>query len=224
MDELPNINKRIKILIETYSGGNVAEFVKLSGISSHQVLNRIFNKDSRSGKYPNPSGHILTCIQIAFPDVNPNWLLNGEGKMLKKDSNDNNNINYHEVPMLPISAKAGRLSDFIVSVKETDCEKIIVPIKNVDMAMNISGDSMAPEYPNGCRILLKKIKETDFIEWGRDYVLDTTNGPVFKRLTQGSSGSVKCISLNESSIYAPFEVPYSEIFGIYRVLFSMSDK
>lgn len=34
---------------------------------------------------------------------------------------------------------------------------------------------MAPEYPSGSRILIKRIDEKAFIEWGRVYVLDTMN-------------------------------------------------
>lgn len=88
--ELPKITKRIKVLIDEYSNGNVADFVRLTGISSHQVLNRIFSIDPRSKKYPNPSGNILTSIQMSLPEVNYSWLLSGEGSMLVSDSDIKN--------------------------------------------------------------------------------------------------------------------------------------
>ncbi|WP_297627918.1 S24 family peptidase, partial [uncultured Rikenella sp.] len=97
-----------------------------------------------------------------------------------------------------ISAQGGPLNDFVTSVKREDCEKIASPIRGVDFAMSVSGDSMAPEYPSGCKILVKKIDEKAFIEWGRVYVLDTCNGSVVKKIMPGDrDGQVRCVSIND---------------------------
>ena len=82
----------------------------------------------------------------------------------------------HLIPLLPVSAQGGSFNDFVVSIKESSCEKIISPIKGADYAMSVSGESMAPEYPSGSQILIKRINEKAFIDWGRVYVLDTCNG------------------------------------------------
>lgn len=130
------------------------------------------------------------------------------------------------VLLLPISAQGGSLSDFVVSVKGSDCETIISPIKDVDFAITVAGESMAPEYPSGSQILIKKIDEKIFIEWGKAYVLDTCNGCVVKIITQSKKdGYLKCLSINaDQRRYAPFEVPINEVYGIYRVLLCMSLK
>lgn len=94
-----------------------------------------------------------------------------------------NEMEYTRVPLLPISAQGGSLNDFVVSVSLQDCEKIISPIKGADIAITISGDSMADEYPNGSIVLAKRINERAFIDWGKVYVLDTCNGVVVKTLT-----------------------------------------
>lgn len=84
---------------------------------------------------------------------------------------------------------------------------------------------MAPEYPNGSRLLIKRINEKAFIEWGKTYVLDTCNGSVIKRIVPSAKeGFVKCLSINTDPIYAPFEVALSDIYGIYKVLLCMSIK
>lgn len=67
-------------------------------------------------------------------------------------------------------------------MKGSDCERVISPIKGADFAITVAGDSMAPEYPEGAKILIKKINEEAFIEWGKVYVLDTCNGTVVKKL------------------------------------------
>jgi DNA-binding XRE family transcriptional regulator/SOS-response transcriptional repressor LexA len=127
------------------------------------------------------------------------------------------------VPLLPIAARGGTLNDFVMSVKSVDCEKIISPITGIDFAITVTGDSMAPEYPHGSRILIKKINEKAFIDWGRVYVLDTCNGTVIKKIMPGSKEDrVQCQSLNEA--YPPFEICFNDMFGMYRVLMLLAEK
>lgn len=127
------------------------------------------------------------------------------------------------VPLIPISAQGGTLNDFTMSVMEYDCEKVISPIKDAELAITISGDSMYPEYPSGSQVLIKKINERAFIDWGRVYVLDTCNGIVIKRLFPSEKdGCVCCKSINPE--YPPFEVNLEDVFGVYRVMLCMSIK
>ncbi|QNK63978.1 S24 family peptidase [Pedobacter sp. PAMC26386] len=82
MEILPPINQRVKDLINYYSNGVVRVFAdKLESISQ-QTLNRLFNIDTRTKKYPVPTTDILVAITNMFVDVNPRWLLNGNGEML----------------------------------------------------------------------------------------------------------------------------------------------
>ena len=163
-------------------------------------------------------------ILSEYPELNQNWLLTGEGSMLKSAPSIGSE-DADSVPLLPISAQGGSLNDFAVSVKNGDCEQIISPIKGVDFAITVSGDSMAPEYPNGSQILIKKINEKAFIDWGRVYVLDTCNGVVVKTLAPSEKdGYVKCMSINPDPKYAPFEIAFDDIHGVYRVMMCMSVK
>lgn len=133
----------------------------------------------------------------------------------------------HTVMMLPISAQAGTLNDFIVSVKDNDTERIISPVKGADFAITVTGDSMAPEFSNGSQILIKKINHNSFIEWGKVYVLDTTNGIVLKIINECKENvdCLVCTSINsDQERYAPFKVPKSDIIGMYRVMLCMSMK
>lgn len=129
------------------------------------------------------------------------------------------------VPLIPISAQGGSLNEFVVSIKGSECERIISPINGVDFAIQVSGDSMAPEYPNGSRVFIKKINERAFIEWGKTYVLDTCNGTVIKTLVPSEKPEcVKCISINPDPMYAPFEICLEDVYGMYKVLLCMSVK
>lgn len=178
----------------------------------------------------------INSIVSHYPDLNTDWLMTGNGPMLKENLEESvkkieKNIDALTVPLLPISAQGGRLDDFVTSVKQEDCEKLISPIQGADFAITVSGESMAPEYPSGSKILIKKINEKSFIEWGRCYVLDTCNGTVIKKLDAPTEPDphcgmdyVTCISVNPNPIYKPFRVPTSDIYGIYRVLMMLTEK
>ena len=165
-----------------------------------------------------------------YSEFNVEWLLHDEGEMLNQpDSIEqmqaDNIAESIFVPLLPLCAQGGTLDDFVVSVKNNDCEKVISPIKGADFAITVSGDSMAPEYPSGAQILIKRIDEKAFIEWGKVYVLDTCNGTVIKTISPSSrDGYLKCISINPDPKYASFEISLDDIFGVYRVLMCMSVK
>lgn len=170
-----------------------------------------------------PSVDKFQSIISAFPDINPDWLLTGSGEMYADRPSTTENKDAQLVPLLPVAAQGGTLNDFVVSVKASECEKIISPIRGVDYAMTISGDSMSPEYPSGAHILIKKINEKAFIDWGRVYVLDTCNGTVIKQLFPSDNpDTLLCKSINPN--YPPFEVSYADIYGVYRVLMCMSLK
>lgn len=181
----------------------------------------------------------LKKISEVYPELNIAWLKSGVGVMLNngeseetlytpKEEQSQTNVAEEAaktVLLLPVSAQGGSLNDFVVSVKENDCEKVVSPIRGVDFAMTVSGDSMSPEYPNGSRIFIKRINERAFIEWGKVYVLDTCNGTVIKILVPAEKeGYVKCVSINQDPIFAPFEVALEDIYGVYKVLICMSVK
>lgn len=126
------------------------------------------------------------------------------------------------VLVIPYGARGGTIGDFLEGVHEYDCEKITSPIKGADYAMEVTGDSMSPEYPSGSRVLIKKVNPV-FIEWNEVYVLDTPNGAVIKRIRKTDDPEfVECVSINPA--YQPYTVPVNFVRGWYRVLMVMSLK
>ena len=166
--------------------------------------------------------------------INLSWLLTGEGEMLttdapvieqrKQESEENEG---KLIPLLPLSAEGGSLDGFDnLGVSLPDCEVIYSPIKDADMAITVSGKSMEPDYPEGCRVVVKRINHALFIEWGREYVLDTINGIVLKTLEPSDDPNfIRCTSLNpDQRRYAPFEIPKESVRGVYRVHLMMGRK
>ena len=176
-----------------------------------------------------------TKIANKCPELNMDWLLTGEGEMLKNSepvqvdfgssSTDQSDQLFHTVPLVPTSAQGGPLNDFVTSIKENECERIVSPVKYADLAITVAGDSMAPEFPSGCQILIKRINEKAFIEWGKVYVLDTCNGTVIKEVHRGKDDDeIECYSINPDPKFQPFSVKFADIFGMYRVIMCMSLK
>lgn len=222
---MSTVKDRVKKFLEYLDLGQLA-FENETGLSRGFVNKIGYNISEKS----------IERIAKRYPELNIAWLKSGVGEMLitgdsegtletPGDSETSEEITAKLIPLLPIAAQGGSLNDFVVSVKESDCEKVVSPIRGADFAIPISGDSMAPEYPNGSQIFIKRINERAFIEWGKVYVLDTCNGVVVKILVPSQKeGYVRCVSINTDPIFAPFEIAWEDINGVYRVLLCMSVK
>ena len=85
LDGLPDINFRIKKIIDEQFNGNVRKFSKHIGLNDSSRINRLFNKDTRYNNYPSPSLDVIVLISRAL-NCSTDYLINGEEKK------DNNNI------------------------------------------------------------------------------------------------------------------------------------
>lgn len=74
--DLPDINKRIRFLIDKHASGRINRFADMCGMSSAYKLNRLFLEDKRSGKVPVASIDIVLDIANTFK-IDMNWLLLG---------------------------------------------------------------------------------------------------------------------------------------------------
>lgn len=174
-------------------------------------------------------GHFYNCqnltrkvariIEERYPDIDTNWLATGEGSMYRNENNKGKkeDVAAFRVPILPIAAQGGTPNDFDSQVKQYDCEMVLSPVRDVNLAICINGDSMSPEYPNGSRVFVQKVNEQSFIEWGCTYVLDTVNGAIIKNVLPCTSDETKIICHSVNPNFADFQVAKSDIRAWYRV-------
>ena len=150
------------------------------------------------------------------------WNLDGLVKKSIEETVDRYSENEpNSVPLLPIFAQAGSLTGWSEGVEEVKCERVISPVKDVDMAVHIYGESMYPDIPNGSVVYVRRVSGR-IIDFGHAYILDTVDGPVLKYLTPGSDDEhVRCQSANHDPKYAPFEVLKEDILGMYKVVMCM---
>lgn len=150
---------------------------------------------------------LRTKIEEVFPDY----------KMLYDEPEPEPNT----VPLLPIFAQAGHLTEWSEGIEEAKCERVISPVKGIDMAIHIYGESMSPDIPNGSVCYVRRVTGK-VIDYGRAYILDTVDGPVVKYLRPGSDDNhLLCQSANSDPKFAPYEVEKSDILGMYRVVMCM---
>ena len=123
----------------------------------------------------------------------------------------------HTVPIVPYAVRGGALQGFSEGVEEWECERITSPVRGAELAFEVTGDSMAPGFPAGARVLLKRVKSV--IAWGEVHVIDTVDGPVLKRIDQGENGTF--ILRSDNPAYQPIVVTRDEIRGVWRVLLRM---
>ena len=202
---------RLYMRANALSESDMAKVLGISQAGVNKCLKRGFGKASAK-KWAETFG-----FNVVF-------LTTGEGQLMKTVEKEPQQ-EVSTVPLLPIFAQAGHLTGWSDGVSEVECERVISPVKDIDMAVHIYGESMYPDIPNGSVVYVRRIDPNVFVEWGKAYILDTVNGPLLKYLAPGSDEErVKCISANHDARYAPFEVAKRDILGVYRVVMCMSMK
>lgn len=207
---------RISTIVEKFGNGKNTVFASLIGVSEANVRN-----------YKNgvmPKADFLEKIARSF-DININWLLTGEGNMLRTEPEKENIPVAHPsdsptegIPLIPISAMAGAFTGEH-TVLEYECERFVVPtFKGAEFLISVKGSSMYPKYNSGDIVACKRLPmDNIFFQWNKVYVLDTDQGPLIKRVKPGSDKEhVLIVSDNER--YEPFELPLDRIYHVALVI------
>ena len=189
---------RTRGVIKTYQ-----DFAKLLGVSKNSI------SAAKNGQESYLTDSLMAKIESALHYYG--------------DSPTPSEVEQEMVLVIPTGARAGTLAEFADSIAQYDCERMVTPVKGADYAIQVTGDSMSPEYPSGSVVLIKRINEKAFVEWGKTYVLDTENGAVIKNVRRTDNPEVvECVSLNPA--YQPFTMETTYIHGGYRVLMVLSLK
>lgn len=161
---------------------------------------------------------LLNKISETYPEIDKAWLFEGIGDRMTIHVDDipgliNNEERKEMKPRLPITAAAGKLDCYLEGVMGYECDYIPIMrgFPEYDFTMFIKGDSMTPKYESGDEIALKKVQ--NIVEWGKDHVLATEDGAIFKRIFD-EGDSVRCVSYNKD--YPDLIVPKERIYGYYK--------
>lgn len=223
------INERLASIAKNY-GLSIRAFEKEIGVSNGFVKNA--SKGIGADK--------MQSILRIFPSVNEQWLLTGEGEMLKKEEKEEK----EEVQTLPyreVSRKTKGAIPFFDDYMLAACgpsgfpdsldlryaKYIIVPdLPRCDFAIRTTGRSMInhqnPELsiPDGSIACCRYWHSTSYIRYGAIYAISTFDGIIIKKIMPSDDPDVlNCISYN-SEEFPPFPLPKNEIYdnGLAEVI------
>lgn len=168
----------------------VGEYMAKKGISYYAFENSIgasrgsISKAVKEGK--SIGSQVLENILSIYTDLNPTWLLTGQGNIfldneeiltnkeietyrLKTDSFVDN----QQIPLYDIEAIAGLVPLFQDSKSQDPIDHISIPhLPKCDGAVYVTGDSMYPLLKSGDIVLYKEIHDVaNEIFWGEMYLL-----------------------------------------------------
>jgi phage repressor protein C with HTH and peptisase S24 domain len=206
------------------------EYLDYKGITKYKFCNDL----GFSNKFLDNSSNMGTdkaCkILHHYPEINSEWLLTGNGSMIKDDNtnivimnNDRKTIDSlhmsQEIPLYDLEAVAGLRELFNSGKPQRVLDTIKIPnLPKCDGAISVTGDSMYPLLKSGDIVLYK---ETEFenIFFGEMYLLsvklnDWEEYITVKYVQKSDQGSdfVKLVSQN--SHHQPKDIHISKISAL----------
>lgn len=160
---------------------------------------------------------------------NLDWLLYGEGEMLKKvegvelvdDQGGETRPHFESVVSLGEALGTG----LALRIEDAD-ERLRVPyLGDYEFSVRARGRSMInnrnPErsIEDGAILACRRIYEASQIHWGEVYLLCDTSGATAKMLKRSDrEGYIRCVPFNTDEGYEEYDVPFSDIKDIALVV------
>ena len=167
----------------------------------------------------------LENILRIYQEINPDWLLTGQGNMVRSGSKITLPppvtekkgiplISYQTLPTL-FTGKKGTFSQAT--------EHFSLPLFNeADFLIPVKDNSMAPQYKGGDIIACKCLSnEGLFFQWNKIYLLLTPQGALIKRIHPGKDEEHLTL-VSDHTDYPPFQLHRSLIGNVALVLGGLS--
>lgn len=180
---------------------------------------------------------VVTKFFATYPEVSVEWLMIGEGEMLKnspscKEKKQENSDLVEKIPEVSYNPAIGKPYydvDFLGGFNEIFNSQVSIPTNNIviqgfekaDFWCNVTGHSMEPKINHGDIIALHKCTLED-IQYGEIYavVLDTLRTiKILRRSTDPKK--LRFVPINTTD-YDEQEYPIERIMNVYEVIGSIS--
>ena len=207
-----SVKQRLEEFLE-YKNISKSEFGRLIGVSAAYI------SSMRKSIQPDK----VESIALKFPELNVNWLLTGNGQMLAEREKQFREAKQDVLPLIPYPAIGGYTEDNWTALLN-DCPLYAIPdIKTpADFLIKVGGDSMTPKYEAGDLLACKMINEVLFFQWGKTYVVDTSQGVMVKNVYEDTENKENILLVSENKDkYPPFAIPRSDIRKIALVVGSI---
>mgnify|MGYP002471450687 FL=1 len=194
------------------------DFFKKTGISPSNFKGE--------GSKSELGGDKIAKILSVYSDINPDWLLTGQGSMLRETHliTPSTNLDRRGAPYYNVDFTGG--VDLIFNDQST------LPAFYIDFTpynkegviwCNLTGHSMEPELSNGDIIAMKELTTpVAYLPAGEIYGIVTDEYRTVKRIAKSpKEGYVRLIPTNHAPEYSEQEIPISMIKRIYAVMGSI---
>lgn len=217
-----NINARIQAIIDQQYSANKRAFANAVGIVPTVVQNIV---GTRQGK---PSYDVIEKICVNA-NVSPEWLLTGEGSMLKTPSGDSPAnpepiVSYDPnigVPYYDVDFTAGFNLIFNDQTVNPTANIVVYGFERASVWCNVTGDSMYPKICHGDMIALRECRPDDVL-YGEIYAVVLDNIRTVKILRKAKDPTMlRFIPINTEK-YDEQEFEKSRIIRIFEVLGNIS--
>lgn len=204
MDKSTTFAERLQKVMRLKGLNKNSLTVKL-GLPANSVIGRIVNAQAR------PSYEILKGIVALFDDINPRWLITGEGSMSGKEivsAMEKGEIRYFKAGSgepFPGDDPGLKATAILTLYGFTDCQ----------YAFDVFGDSMAPRFRAGDLVLCSEHKNNHILP-GEAYLIVSAGTPVIRTIKSETNKDTYLLSA-ESSRHADYEVNKNEVSHIYLI-------
>lgn len=203
------VKQRIKEIQKEFSLSTTALAKRIGMVQS--TLSRQIDGDSAL------SVSVINAILHGFPNVSKNWLLFGEGEMMRQGNS--------ALPLAPTTGQPYYDVDFMGGWLPTENDQTVVPYKmvnipgidKVELWCNISGHSMEPRIMSGAFIGLHATS-VEAIMYGEVYAIVTTDGQRTVKVVRRSETPGKLLLVPVNPEYDKQEVTASSVLHIYEVV------
>jgi len=220
----------------------LSEYMIFRGINNNMITVSAGLSVGQIGKaISNNSGINSTSIEkilYTYPEINPEWLLTGNGKMLKGEKevvylkNDKEHL-IHLIPLYDGVMTASNISQDLPA--QTEAVEMVNAgdwFRDATAAMRVHGDSMYPNYVSGSIVAMKEVFNKRLIIPGQDYMIETSEYRVLKRLQRSEDKQcyLACSTNLEiwevgpqkgKLIHEPFDIHLDDMVRLYQILGSV---
>mgnify|MGYP004461082309 FL=1 len=168
-------------------------------------------------------------IHTKYPELNIEWLVTGNGEMIKNAEREQKTIEISESAISETKRKGALIYDIDATcglsgrdIEFTD-EKVIgsidAPEINPDSKIIFAtGDSMLPLIASGDRVVIRKIESWDYFNYGQVYLIITNEYRLIKRVRRHPKDADNLILLrSENPDYDDIDLPKREIIHLFIV-------
>ena len=215
----------------------IQEYIDYKGISIYRLEASAGLSKGYWAKTKSISADVVMKISRIYTDISTDWLLRGEGEMLRSDDDAGDVIplSHPKTPDkvypvsefnlydIDVSAGLSRLFDEEGDRNRALLGKISIPnMPKCDGAVKVIGDSMYPLLKSGDIIAYKEVHSIESVQYGEIYILqieqDSDVSVVVKYVKKSSEGSdyLNLVSYNKE--HDPKDVRKEYITALARVI------